>query len=83
MNTTKLPTENEVGLLKAHVIGRFFFTDVFKDDIVVVTNTDGNGYYGFSIKDGRWNGNARASDMQECELHEVRSFIEEQRKTFR
>lgn len=53
MNTTKLPKENDVGLDKAHVIGRFFYTDVFKDDIIVVTKTDGKGYYGFSIKDGR------------------------------
>lgn len=78
MNTTKLPKENDVGLDKAHVIGRFFYTDIFKNDIIVVTKTDGKGYYGFSIKDGKWNGNTNSADMQECELEEVRSFIEKQ-----
>ena len=79
MNNTKTPTESETGLVKSDVIGRFFFTDIFKDDIIVVTRDDGNGYYGFYIKNGRWNGNTKESEMKECTLDEVKTFIEKQK----
>lgn len=59
----------------AYAIGRFFFTDVFKDDIVVVTKTGKTGFYGVSIKNGKFNGNTDNKGMQECELSEVREFI--------
>ena len=72
-NKSIITVPKEEGI--AYAIGRFFFTDVFKDDIVVITKTDESGFYGVSIKNGKFNGNTENKGMQECELSEVREFI--------
>lgn len=68
MENINIPKETE------NPIGKLFFTDKMYHDIIVVKNTD-NGWNGYSILDGAWNGNTNPSEMKECNQLEVIEFL--------
>ncbi len=56
-------------------IGKFFFTDIFRNDIIVAIKADAYGCYGYSVINGKYNGNTMSLHMKQATLDEVRELV--------
>lgn len=57
-------------------VGHLYFTDIFKNDIIIVTQFDHEGCFGYSVIDGKWNGNVIFHDMYPASISEVVKLIQ-------
>jgi len=62
-------------LHKHDVIGLFFFTDIFRNDIITAIETDAYGCYGWSVVNGKWNGNTNFPHMTPATVEDVKELV--------